>query len=51
MERNIKKKLSKENVNRRKTRQQKISTQTLYSENNSTVKKSIGRDKRNWINE
>jgi hypothetical protein len=41
----------KENVNRSKTRQQKISTQTQYAEINKTVKRSIRKDKRNWINE
>jgi len=44
-------KLAKENVNRTKTRQQKISTQTQYSEINRRVKRSIRKDKRNWINE
>ena len=43
-------KLAKENVNRRKTRQQKISIQTQYSEINKRVKISIRKDKRNWIN-
>ena len=43
--------MSKENLNRRKTRQQKISTQTLYSEINRREKWSIRQDKRNWINE
>ena len=32
-------------------RQQKISTQTQYSEINKRVKRSIRKDKRNWINE
>jgi len=40
--------LAKENVNRSKMRQQKISTQTQYSEINKTVKRSIRKDKRNW---
>ena len=31
-------------------RQQKISTQTQYTEINKTVKRSIMNDKRNWIN-
>jgi len=44
-------KLAKENVNRSKTRQQKIGTQTQYSEINKRVKRNIMRDKRNWINE
>jgi hypothetical protein len=44
-------KLAKENVYRSKTRQQKISTQTQYSEINNRVKGSIRKDKRNWINE
>jgi len=43
--------LVKENVNRSKMRQQKISTQTQYSEINKRVKRSIRKDKRNWINE
>jgi len=43
--------LVKENVNRSKTRQQKISTQTQYSEINKRVKRSIRKDKKNWINE
>jgi len=43
--------LAKENVNRSKRRQQKISTQTQYSEINKRVKRRIGKDKRNWINE
>jgi len=43
--------LAKENVNRSKTRQQKISTQTQDSEINKRVKRSIRKDKRNWINE
>jgi hypothetical protein len=43
-------KLAKENVNRSKTRQQKISTQTQYSEINKRVKRSIRKDKKNWIN-
>jgi hypothetical protein len=41
----------KENVNRSKTRQQKISKQTQYSEINKRVKRSIRKDKRKWINE
>ena len=44
-------KVAKENVNRSKTRQQKISAQTQYSEINKRVKRSIRKDKRNWINE
>jgi len=44
-------KLVKENVNRSKTRQQKISTQAQYSEINKRVKRSIRKGKRNWINE
>jgi hypothetical protein len=40
----------KENINRSKTRQQKISTQTQYAEINKRVKRSIRKDKRNWIN-
>jgi len=44
-------KLAKENVNRSKMRQQKISAQTQYSEINKRVKRSIRKDKRNWINE
>jgi len=44
-------KLAKENVNRSKTRQQKISAQTQYSEINKRVKRSVRKDKRNWINE
>lgn len=44
-------KLSKENVNRSKIRQQKVSTKTQYSEINKRVKKSIRKDKRSWINE
>jgi len=38
-------------VNRSKTRQQKISTQTQYSVINKRVKRSIRKDKKNWINE
>ena len=41
-------KVAKENVNRSKTRQQKISAQTQYSEIN---KRCFRKDKRNWINE
>jgi hypothetical protein len=44
-------KLAKENVNRSKTRQQKISKQIQYSEINKRVKRGIRKDKRNWINE
>jgi hypothetical protein len=44
-------KLAKEKVNRSKTRQEKISTHTQYSEINKKVKRSIRKDKRNWINE
>ena len=44
-------KLAKENVNRSKTRQQKINIQKLYLEINKRVKNSIRKDKRNWINE
>ena len=44
-------KLVKENVNRRKKRQQKISAQTQYSEINKGVKRSIRKGKRNWVNE
>ena len=44
-------KLAKENVNRSKTRQQKISAQTQYIEINKRVKRSIRKDKRNLINE
>ena len=44
-------KVAKGNVNRSKTRQQKISAQTQYSEINKRVKRSIRKDKRNWINE
>jgi len=43
--------LAKENINRSKTRQQKISAQTQYLEINKTVKRSSRKDKRNWINE
>jgi len=43
-------KLAKGNGNRSKSRQQKISTQTQYSEINKRVKRSIRKDKRNWIN-
>jgi len=32
-------------------RQQKVSTQTHYSEINKGVKRSIRKDKRNWIGE
>ena len=38
-------------MNRSKTRQQKISAQAQYSEINKRVKRSIRKDKRNWINE
>ena len=51
MERNRRRKLAKENVNRSKTRQQKISIQTQYSEINKRANRSIRKDKRNWINE
>jgi len=44
-------KLAKENVNKSKMRQQKISAQTQYSEINKKVKRSIRKYKRNWINE
>jgi len=44
-------KLAKEKANRSKTRLQKISTQTQYSEFNESLKRSIRKDKRNWINE
>jgi hypothetical protein len=44
-------KLTKENVNRNNTRQQKINAQTQYSEINKILKRSIRKDKRNWINE
>ena len=44
-------KLAKENVNRSKTRQQKISPQTQYLEINKKVKRSIRKSNRNWINE
>ena len=44
-------KVAKENVNRSKTRKQKISAQTQYSEINKRVKRSIRKDKRNRINE
>ena len=43
--------MAKENVNRSKTRQQKISAQTQYIEINKRVKRSIRKDKRNLINE
>ena len=43
--------VAKENMNRSKTRQQKISAQTQNSEINKRVKRSIRKDKRNWINE
>jgi len=43
--------LAKENVSRSKTRQQKISAQTQYSEINKRVKRSTRKYKRNWINE
>jgi hypothetical protein len=43
-------KLAKENVNRSKTRQQKINTQTQYAEINKRVNRSIRKDTRNWIN-
>ena len=51
LERNRNKETGKENVNRSKTRQQKISAQAQYSEINKTVKRSIRKDKRKWINE
>jgi hypothetical protein len=44
-------KLVKENVNRSKTRQQQINAQTQYAEINKRLKRSIRKDKRNWINE
>ena len=44
-------KLTKENVNRSKTRQQKMSTQTQCSVINKRVRRSIRKDKKNWINE
>jgi hypothetical protein len=44
-------KLAKENVNRSKRRQQKISAQTQYSEINKRVKRSIRKYETNWINE
>jgi high-affinity K+ transport system ATPase subunit B len=50
MERNRNKAIGK-NVNRSKTRQQKISAQAHYSEINRKVKTSIRKGKRNWINE
>jgi len=43
--------LAKEKVNRSKKGQQKISTQTQYSEINNRVKRSIRKEKQNWINE
>jgi hypothetical protein len=43
--------LAKEYVNRSKTRQQKISTQTQYAENNKRVERTVRKDNRNWINE
>ena len=43
--------MAKENIKRSKTRQQKISSQTQYSEINKRVNRSIRKDKRNWINE
>jgi hypothetical protein len=43
--------LAKENVNSCKTRQQKISAQTQYLEINKRAKRSIRKDKGNWINE
>ena len=46
MERNRTKKTGKENVNRRKTRQKKISTQTQYSEINMRIKRSVRKVKR-----
>jgi hypothetical protein len=52
MERNKKEeKLAKENVKRSKTRQQKASAQTQYSEINKRVQRSIRKDKTNRINE
>ena len=51
MERIETRKLAKENVNSCKTRQQKISAQTQYLEIKKRVKRSIRKDKRNWINE
>jgi len=39
-------KLAKENINRSKTRQQKISKQTQYSEINKRVERSLRKDKR-----
>ena len=44
-------KLAKENVNESKTRQHKISAQTQYLEINTRAKRSIRKDKKNWINE
>ena len=44
-------KLAKENVNRSKTRQQKTNKQIQYLEINKRVKKSIRKDKINWMNE
>jgi len=44
-------KMAKEKVNRSKTRQQKIGTQTQYSEINKRLRRSIRKDKRNWINQ
>jgi len=43
--------LAKEKVNRSKKGQQKISTQIQYSEINNRVKRSIRKEKQNWINE
>ena len=43
--------MAKEKVNRSKKGQQKISTQTQYSEINNRVKRSIRKEKQNWINE
>jgi hypothetical protein len=42
--------MAKENVNRSKTRKQKISAPTQYLEINKGVNRSIRNDKRNWIN-
>ena len=42
--------MAKENVNRSKIRQQKISTQIQISEFNKRLKRSTRKDKRNWIN-
>jgi hypothetical protein len=51
MERNRNMEIGEKNVNRSETRQQKINTQTQYAEINKSVKRSIRKDKRNWINE